>query len=156
MLPRPGTMEQLEKYVARLHSSLLDRSRPLWEIYVIEGLHTGQVPGHGVALNITVQSYNGLLEVGLTACDVADLGDYIVAEHQKLRALIEAREPAAAAVAPAAAVSRALPTAAKKRPRIRALASTNANKIAPIAIGRRRAPPTARKGNTKIAAVAAR
>ena len=43
ILPRPGTMEQLEKYVARLHSSLLDRSRPLWEIYVIEGLHTGQV-----------------------------------------------------------------------------------------------------------------
>jgi WS/DGAT/MGAT family acyltransferase len=43
ILPRPGTMEQLEKYVARLHSSLLDRSRPLWEIYVIEGLQTGQV-----------------------------------------------------------------------------------------------------------------
>jgi WS/DGAT/MGAT family acyltransferase len=43
ILPRPGTMEQLEKYVARLHSSLLDRSRPLWEIYVIEGLNTGQV-----------------------------------------------------------------------------------------------------------------
>ncbi len=43
ILPRPGTWEQLEKYVARLHSSLLDRSRPLWEIYVIEGLKTGQV-----------------------------------------------------------------------------------------------------------------
>ena len=43
ILPRPGTLEQLEKYVARLHSSLLDRSRPLWEIYVIEGLNTGQV-----------------------------------------------------------------------------------------------------------------
>lgn len=43
VLPRPGTMEQLERYVARLHSSLLDRSRPLWEIYVIEGLQTGQV-----------------------------------------------------------------------------------------------------------------
>ena len=43
ILPRPGTLEQLEKYVARLHSSLLDRSRPRWEIYVIEGLNTGQV-----------------------------------------------------------------------------------------------------------------
>jgi len=43
ILPRPGTLEQLEKYVARLHSALLDRSRPLWEIYVIEGLNTGQV-----------------------------------------------------------------------------------------------------------------
>ncbi len=43
MLPKPGTIEQLEAYVGRLHSSLLDRSRPLWEFYVIEGLQSGQV-----------------------------------------------------------------------------------------------------------------
>ena len=43
ILPRPGTIEQLEKYVARLHSSLLDRSRPLWEFYVIEGLADGRI-----------------------------------------------------------------------------------------------------------------
>jgi len=42
-LRKPGTMEQLEAYVARLHASLLDRSRPLWEAYVIEGLQNGQV-----------------------------------------------------------------------------------------------------------------
>jgi diacylglycerol O-acyltransferase / wax synthase len=43
LLPEPGTMEQLDTLVARLHSSALDRSRPLWEIYVIEGLQNGQV-----------------------------------------------------------------------------------------------------------------
>ena len=43
VLSRPGTMAQLEAYVGRLHSSLLDRSRPLWEFYVIEGLKSGQV-----------------------------------------------------------------------------------------------------------------
>lgn len=42
-LRRPGTMEQLHTLVARLHSTLLDRSRPLWEMYVIEGLQNGQV-----------------------------------------------------------------------------------------------------------------
>ncbi len=42
-LRKPGTMAQLEALVARLHSSLLDRSRPLWEIYVIDGLKSGQV-----------------------------------------------------------------------------------------------------------------
>ncbi len=42
-LRRPGTMRQLEQLIARLHSSLLDRSRPLWEMYVIEGLQNGQV-----------------------------------------------------------------------------------------------------------------
>lgn len=41
-LPKPGSMAQLEAYVGRLHSSLLDRSRPLWEFYVFEGLASGQ------------------------------------------------------------------------------------------------------------------
>lgn len=42
-LQRPGTMEQLDQLIARLHSTLLDRSRPLWEMVVIEGLQSGQV-----------------------------------------------------------------------------------------------------------------
>lgn len=42
-LRKPGSMAQLEVLIARLHSSLLDRSRPLWEVYVIEGLADGRV-----------------------------------------------------------------------------------------------------------------
>jgi WS/DGAT/MGAT family acyltransferase len=37
-LPQPGDWRQLMIQVARIHSRPLDRSRPLWEIYVIEGL----------------------------------------------------------------------------------------------------------------------
>jgi WS/DGAT/MGAT family acyltransferase len=37
-LPRPGTDEQLLDLVSRLVSRPLDRSRPLWEMYLVEGL----------------------------------------------------------------------------------------------------------------------
>src|SRR5215469_9842855 len=37
-LPRPGSMAQLTEQVSRLHARPLDRSRPLWEIYLITGL----------------------------------------------------------------------------------------------------------------------
>jgi diacylglycerol O-acyltransferase / wax synthase len=37
-LPRPGSDAQLTEQVARLHARPLDRSKPLWEIYLITGL----------------------------------------------------------------------------------------------------------------------
>ena len=41
-LPRPGTDEQLAELVARVQSRPLDRSRPLWEMYLVEGLSEGR------------------------------------------------------------------------------------------------------------------
>lgn len=43
VLPAPGTREQLFRAAADLHSTLMDRSRPLWMIYVFEGLASGEV-----------------------------------------------------------------------------------------------------------------
>jgi len=37
-LPRPGSTKQLLQMVSRIHSHQLDRSRPLWECYLIEGI----------------------------------------------------------------------------------------------------------------------
>ena len=37
-LPKPGTDEQLEEFVARIQQRPLDRSHPLWEVYLVEGL----------------------------------------------------------------------------------------------------------------------
>lgn len=42
-LPGPGTMEQLRDLAARIVSRRLDPERPLWEVYLIEGLADGRV-----------------------------------------------------------------------------------------------------------------
>lgn len=42
-LPRPGGMDQLLEYAARILSRPLDRSRPLWELYVVDGLEDGRI-----------------------------------------------------------------------------------------------------------------
>ena len=41
-LAPPGSEEQLSEQVARIFGRPLDRSRPLWEVYVIEGLADGR------------------------------------------------------------------------------------------------------------------
>jgi len=59
-LPEPGGERELGMLVSRLHSHRLDRTRPLWECHVIEGLegdrfalylklHHGQLDGVGAA-----------------------------------------------------------------------------------------------------------
>lgn len=48
-LPKPGTMEQLMQLISRLHSRQLDRRRPLWECYLIEG-----IKGRRVAMYLKV------------------------------------------------------------------------------------------------------
>src|SRR6202012_3282838 len=41
-LPSPGDWEQLRELTARIFSQALDRSKPLWEMWLIEGLHDGR------------------------------------------------------------------------------------------------------------------
>jgi WS/DGAT/MGAT family acyltransferase len=41
-LPSPGRYRELFGLVSRLHGTLLDRTRPLWESTIIEGLESGQ------------------------------------------------------------------------------------------------------------------
>jgi diacylglycerol O-acyltransferase len=42
-LPRPGSEDQLHELVARVLSRPLDRQRPLWEMYLVEGLSGGRI-----------------------------------------------------------------------------------------------------------------
>lgn len=41
-LPSPGRVRDLLEMTSRLHSSLLDRHRPLWEAHLVEGLSDGR------------------------------------------------------------------------------------------------------------------
>ncbi|SDU39619.1 acyltransferase, WS/DGAT/MGAT [Pseudomonas pohangensis] len=41
-LPKPGRIRELLVMVSRLHGALMDRSRPLWEVSLIEGLADGR------------------------------------------------------------------------------------------------------------------
>ncbi len=41
-LPRPGRVRDLLELVSRLHGTLLDRHRPLWEASLVEGLEDGR------------------------------------------------------------------------------------------------------------------
>ncbi|MBF4764207.1 wax ester/triacylglycerol synthase family O-acyltransferase [Nocardioides islandensis] len=42
-LPRPGSPEQLFELVGRIVARPLDRHRPLWEVYLVEGLEGGRL-----------------------------------------------------------------------------------------------------------------
>lgn len=41
-LPSPGRVRELLELTSRLHGSLLDRHRPLWESHLVEGLNDGR------------------------------------------------------------------------------------------------------------------
>jgi diacylglycerol O-acyltransferase len=41
-LPPPGSEEQLRALAARIHSQALDRSKPLWETWLVQGLEGGR------------------------------------------------------------------------------------------------------------------
>ncbi|WP_395699399.1 wax ester/triacylglycerol synthase family O-acyltransferase [Aquabacterium sp.] len=61
VLPKPGSRQQLETLVARLHSSLLDRSRPLWEFYVIDGLESGELAFYGKVHHAAIDGQAGVV-----------------------------------------------------------------------------------------------
>ena len=42
-LPSPGGMDELSRFVGDVCSRQLDRSKPLWEMYIVEGLHDGRI-----------------------------------------------------------------------------------------------------------------
>ena len=64
-LPRPGTDAQLLELVSRLTSRPLDRRRPLWEAYLVEGLSDDRVA-------VVTKTHPALVD-GLSALDIGQV-----------------------------------------------------------------------------------
>ena len=86
-LPSPGSDAQLYDLVSRLAGRPLDRSRPLWEMYLIEGLAGGR-------LALYIKSHQALIN-GMAALEI---GHVIADRNRRPAAGVEdiwlpAREP---------------------------------------------------------------
>ncbi|MCC5949366.1 MAG: wax ester/triacylglycerol synthase family O-acyltransferase [Nitriliruptoraceae bacterium] len=69
-LPEPGTTAQLTEYASRILSRQLDRSRPLWELYVIEGLEHGRIALLGKTHHAMVDGMSGI-DIATVVLDVS-------------------------------------------------------------------------------------
>jgi WS/DGAT/MGAT family acyltransferase len=73
-LPKPGDWRQLCIQVARLYARPLDRSRPLWELYVIEGLDNVKGFPRGSFATLTKTHHaaidgKSVADIGTALCD---------------------------------------------------------------------------------------
>ncbi len=59
-LPEPGSEEQLRNLAARIFSQRLDRSRPVWEMWLVEGLEGGRFAVIGKSHHCLVDGVSGV------------------------------------------------------------------------------------------------
>ncbi len=91
-LPKPGTDAQLRDLVGRLQGRPLDRSRPLWEIYLVEGLERGRV-------GIITKTHHAMVD-GVAAVDIGTVMLDLTPEPREVHAddWRPSREPGRAAL----------------------------------------------------------
>ncbi len=86
-LPRPGSEGQLFKLVSRIFSQQLDRSKPLWEMWVIEGLEDGRWA-------LISKTHHSVID-GISGVDLATVMFDLTPETREVEHPDEAWEPAA-------------------------------------------------------------
>jgi diacylglycerol O-acyltransferase len=89
-LPKPGRYRELFALVSRLHATLLDRSRPLWEVHLIEGLQNREFAVYTKLHHATI---DGVAGVRLTEASCStdpdadtDLSPLSVKVHERFKA----------------------------------------------------------------------
>jgi len=75
-LPAPGGKKELADFVQRVHSRSLDRSKPLWEMYFIEGLEDGYVA-------VLSKSHHAMID-GVSGIDIATVMFDLTPEPQEM------------------------------------------------------------------------
>ncbi|MGH3370471.1 MAG: WS/DGAT/MGAT family O-acyltransferase [Nocardioidaceae bacterium] len=81
-LPSPGTDVQLGEQVARIHARPLDRTRPLWEGYVISGLEGGRVAYYSKIHHAAIDGVSGA-EILETILDISPEPRDVEPEHEE-------------------------------------------------------------------------
>ena len=89
-LPKPGRYRELFALVSQLHSSMLDRSRPLWEAHLIEGLQDRQFAVYTKLHHATIDGVGGIrLTEGGRSPDpdaIAELSPLSIEAHERYKA----------------------------------------------------------------------
>ncbi|MGH8919051.1 MAG: wax ester/triacylglycerol synthase family O-acyltransferase, partial [Actinomycetes bacterium] len=75
-LPKPGSDDQLTELVARLMSRPLDHTRPLWEMYLVEGLEGGRTA-------VLTKTHQAMVD-GISAIDIGQVILDVSAEPRKI------------------------------------------------------------------------
>ena len=68
-LPRPGSEEQLRQLAGRLFSQRLDRSKPLWELWLVQGLESAG-GGSGKRFALISKTHHSMVD-GVSGVDIA-------------------------------------------------------------------------------------
>src|SRR5947209_6540943 len=68
-LPTPGTEEQLLRFAARINSQQLDRAKPLWESWMVEGLAPAAA-GEPERFALVFKTHHALVD-GVSGVDLA-------------------------------------------------------------------------------------
>jgi WS/DGAT/MGAT family acyltransferase len=94
-LPQPGSEEQLRALAARIHSQRLDRAKPLWETWLVQGLEGGRFA-------LISKSHHALVD-GISGVDLMTVlfdptKEPVEAPHEG-EPWVATREPSAAALA---------------------------------------------------------
>jgi len=83
-LPSPGSIEELQRLAARIFSRPMDMTRPLWEIYVIDGLNESQGLAPG-SFALLTKSHHAAVD-GASGVHLIELLHDLQAEPRKIEA----------------------------------------------------------------------